>query len=487
MCAAAMSRVTKWGLLDVTLVESEQIGTVGVGEATIPPIMDFNRLLEINEADFLAQTQGTFKLGIQFRNWGRVGDKYFHPFGAYGYAFNGVAFHQIWQMRRNAGDTRPLEVFSLACMAADASKFVITGANHRPDLPPMNYAYHFDAGRYARFLRTYAEARGVNRKEGLVSNVAVNSESGNVESIELQDGSQLSADLFVDCSGFRGVLIEQTLQTGYEDWSHWLPCDRAVALPCKKIGSVTPYTMSTAHSAGWQWRIPLQHRTGNGHVYCSSFISDDQALDVLTSNLDGEVMAPPNFLKFRTGRRRKFWNKNVVALGLAGGFMEPLESTSIHLIQTAISKLVSLLSTGDLSPHQADAFNRLTNKEFERIRDFLILHYNATARTDSDFWNYCRTMQIPDSLSEKIELYRNNGQVFREDDELFTATSWVAVLKGQGIEPRSINPITSTFPEQELTYEIGEIERSIRYMTDRMPSHEDFVLKYCPAPSVQAA
>jgi tryptophan halogenase len=487
MCAAAMSRITRRGLLDVTLVESEQIGTVGVGEATIPPIMDFNRLLEINEAEFLAQTQGSFKLGIQFRNWGRLGDKYFHPFGAYGYAFDGVAFHQIWQMRRNAGDPRPLEVFSLACMAADAGKFMITGANHRPDLPPMNYAYHFDAARYARFLRTYAEARGVIRKEGTVSNVEVDPESGSVASIQLQDGSRLSADLFVDCSGFRGVLIEQTMQTGYEDWGHWLPCDRAVALPSKKTGPVTPYTISTAHSAGWQWRIPLQHRTGNGHVYCSSFISDDHALDTLKSNLDGEVIAEPNFLKFRTGRRRKFWNKNVVALGLAGGFMEPLESTSIHLIQTAISKLVSLLSTGDLSPYQAEAFNRLTNKEFERIRDFLILHYNATTRTDSDFWNYCRTMQIPDSLSEKIELYRSNGQVFREDDELFTSTSWVAVLKGQGIEPRFVNPMASTFPEQELTYEVGEIERSIRYMTDRMPTHEDFILKYCPAPSIQAA
>jgi tryptophan halogenase len=487
MCAAALSRLTRWGLLSVTLVESEQIGTVGVGEATIPPIMDFNRLLEINEAEFVAQTQGTFKLGIQFRNWGRVGDKYFHPFGAYGYAFNGVAFHQIWQRRREAGDARPLEAFSLACMAADASKFVITGQNHRPDLPPINYAYQFDAARYARFLRTYAEARGVSRKEGMVSNVRVHPESGDISSIELQDGSVLSADLFVDCSGFRGVLIEQTLQTGYEDWGHWLPCDRAVALPCTKVGPALPYTIATAHKAGWQWRIPLQHRTGNGHVYCSNFISDDEALATLTSNLDGEILAQPNFLKFRTGRRRKVWNKNVVALGLAGGFMEPLESTSIHLIQTAISKLVALLSAGDISPYQADAFNRLTNKEFERIRDFLILHYKATARNDSPFWDYCRTMPIPDSLSEKIELYRSNGQIFREDDELFTATSWVAVLKGQGIEPAGLNPMASAFVETELTHEIGEIERSIRYMVEHMPTHEEFISRYCPAATVQAA
>lgn len=486
MCAAALSRLTRFDLLNVTLVESEQIGTVGVGEATIPPIMDFNRLLEINEAEFLAQTQGTFKLGIQFRNWGRIGDKYLHPFGAFGYDFNGVAFHQIWQTCRNAGDVRPLEAFSLACMAADASKFVITGPNHRPDLPPINYAYQFDAARYARFLRTYAEARGVVRKEGMVSNVQLEPETGAVANIQLQDGACLNADLFIDCSGFRGVLIEQALKTGYEDWAHWLPCDRAVALPCKKVGPALPYTIATAHAAGWQWRIPLQHRTGNGHVYCSSFISDDEALATLTSNLDGEIAAQPNFLRFRTGRRRKFWNKNVVALGLAGGFMEPLESTSIHLIQTAISKLVALLTAGDLSPYQADAFNRLANKEFERIRDFLILHYNATARDDSAFWNYCRTMQIPDSLAEKIELFRSNGQIFREDDELFTATSWVAVLKGQGIEPRGVNPMASAFVQPELNYEIGEIEKSIRYMVAQMPTHEGFISQYCPAPAVQA-
>ena len=487
MCAAALSRLTRFGQLAVTLVESEQIGTVGVGEATIPPIMDFNRLLEINEAEFLAQTQGTFKLGIQFHNWGAIGDRYFHPFGAYGYAFDGVAFHQIWQKRRDAGDARPLEVFSLACMAADAEKFVITGPNHRPDLPPINYAYQFDAGRYARFLRSYAEARGVMRKEGLVSNVALAPESGDVASITLKDGTLLEGDLFVDCSGFRGLLIEQALNTGYDDWSHWLPCDRAAALPCKKSGPAVPYTRSTAHSAGWQWRIPLQHRTGNGHVYCSNFISDDEALAVLKSNLDGDITGEPNFLKFRTGRRRKFWNKNVVAIGLAGGFMEPLESTSIHLIQTAISKLVALLSAGQYTPRQAEAFNRLTAKEFERIRDFLILHYNATARDDSEFWNYCRTMQIPDTLAEKIELFRSNGQIFREDDELFTATSWVAVLQGQGIEPQSYNPIAGAFAEDKLSHEIDEIERSIRFMVERMPTHEAFIAKYCPAPTVQAA
>ncbi len=486
MCAAALSRLTRHGQLEVTLVESEQIGTVGVGEATIPPIMDFNRLLEINEAEFLAQTQGTFKLGIQFRNWGRVGDNYFHPFGAFGYAFDGVAFHQIWQQRRAKGDPRPLGAFSLPCMAADAGKFVITGPNHRPDLPPINYAYQFDAGRYAKFLRTYAETRGVVRKEGIVADVALAPESGEVANIRLQDGTVLEGDLFVDCTGFRGLLIEQALKTGYEDWSHWLPCDRAVALPCTKVGPALPYTRATAHSAGWQWRIPLQHRTGNGHVYCSSFISDDEALATLKSNLDGEILAEPNFLKFRTGRRRKFWNKNVVAIGLAGGFMEPLESTSIHLIQTAISKLVALLSSGAAAPRQAEAFNRLTNKEFERIRDFLVLHYNATSRDDSPFWNYCRTMQIPDSLAEKIELFRTNGHIFREDDELFTATSWVAVLQGQGIHPTSFNPIANAFPEAQLSHEINEIERSIQFMVDRMPTHEGFISKYCPAPSVMA-
>lgn len=486
MTAAALSKLTRHRLTRVTLIESEEIGTVGVGEATIPPIMEFNRLLEVNEASFLAATQGTFKLGIEFVNWGRKGDAYFHPFGNYGYAIDGVSFHQVWQKYARNGNSRPLEAYSPACMAAEAEKFMITGPNHREDLPPINYAYQFDATAYARFLRQYAEARGVIRREGKVTQSELDSETGHVKHVVMEDGTRIEGDLFVDCSGFRGLLIEQALETGYEDWTHWLPCDRAVAVPCEKTGHALPYTRATAHSAGWQWRIPLQHRTGNGHVYCSEHISDDEALETLMQNIDGKPIRDPNFLRFKTGRRNKFWNKNVVAIGLSAGFMEPLESTSIHLIQTAISKLVALLSEGGVSPRQESSFNRLTAKEYNRIRDFLILHYKATERDDSEFWNYCRTMDIPDSLSEKIELFESNGQIFREEDELFMETSWVAVLKGQHIHPRSYNPMADAFPEPQLSDEVQEIEKSIQYLVHHMPRHEDFIQRYCAAPNPQA-
>ena len=351
----------------------------------------------------------------------------------------------------------------------------------RDDLPPINYAYHLDAGEYARFLRRYAEARGAVRIEGKAGNVRLHEETGFVASLTLDNGSEITGDLFIDCSGFRGLLIEQALGTGYEDWSQWLPCDRAVALPCANSGPDLPYTRATAWSAGWQWRVPLQHRNGNGHVYCSNYMSDDEAHAILTENLDGAALAEPNFLRFTTGRRKKFWNKNVVALGLAAGFMEPLESTSIHLIHTGISKLIALLSLDGISKAQEDAFNRLTTKEYERIRDFLILHYNATQRDDSPFWDYCRTMSIPGSLQEKIDLFRINGQIFREEDELFTATSWVAVMMGQGITPTNFNPMTATLKEPDLSIEVGEVEKSIRFLVNALPAHSDFVRQYCPA------
>lgn len=481
MTAAALSRLSRFGNAQVTLIESEQIGTVGVGEATIPPILEFNRLLGIKESEFLSQTQATFKLGIQFVNWGGVGEQYFHPFGNYGYAVDGVSFHQIWRALKEQGNNQPLETYSPAAMSAAAGKFMITGPDHRADLPPINYAYQFDASLYAAFLRKYSEARGVRRIEGIVHTAHQDPASGNIASVEMKDGAKIEGDLFVDCSGFRGLLIEQTLQSGYETWTHWLPCDRAVAMPCEKAGPALPFTRSTAHSSGWQWRIPLQHRTGNGNVYCSAFMTDEEAAEHLRSNLDAQPTAEPNFLRFTTGRRRKFWNKNVVAIGLASGFMEPLESTSIHLIQTAISKLVALLSSGTWTEKQAEAFNRLTGKEYQRIRDFLILHYKATRRNDSPFWDYCRNMEIPDTLAEKIELYRCNGQVFREEDELFMETSWVAVLEGQGIHPHTVNPMAHSFDMNALSSEVSEVERSIKWMVEHMPTHEDFIKRYCPA------
>lgn len=360
-----------------------------------------------------------------------------------------------------------------------------TPADQLEALPPINYAYHIDAGRYAQFLRKYAEKRGVVRSEGRVSDVQLDGETGFVSAVTMDDDTVIPGDLFIDCSGFRGLLIEQALETGYEDWTHWLPCDRAVALPCNRDdGSPpSPFTRATAHSAGWQWQVPLQHRNGNGHVYCSQYMKDDEAHDILVGNLAGKPTADPNFLRFVTGRRKKFWNKNVVALGLSSGFMEPLESTSIHLINTGINKLISLLSLDGVTQVQQDTYNRLTGKEYERIRDFLILHYHQTSRVDSEFWDYCRTMSVPDSLTEKMELFRTNGQIFREEDELFTETSWAAVMMGQGLEMKGHNPMADTLDHAAIKPEIDGMEKSIRYLVDNMPGHGDFLKKYCPAPN----
>lgn len=483
MTAAALSRLSSLRKVAVTLIESEVIGTVGVGEATIPPFLDFNKLLEVDEREMLAAVQGSFKLGIQFVSWGKLGDSYIHPFGAYGYHMGGIAFHHVWHKYHANGDKRPIQLFNMETMAAFFGKFARTEDYQRDDLPPVNYAYHLDAGRYAKYLRAYAEQRGVVRVEGKVGDVAVDGETGFVTSVTMDSGAVLTGDLFIDCSGFRGLLIEQTLKTGYEDWTHYLPCDRAVALPCvREDGSgPLPYTRATAHSAGWQWQVPLQHRNGNGHVYCSAFMEDQEALDILVGNIAGKPGAEPNYLRFVTGRRKKFWNKNVVALGLAAGFMEPLESTSIHLINTGINKLIALLSLDGVTPVQEETFNRLTAKEYARIRDFLILHYNATKRDDSEFWNYCRTMAVPDSLTEKVELFRHNGQIFREEDELFTETSWAAVMMGQGIMMGGHNAMADALKEPQTSKEIDGIAQSIQYVVQHMPTHGDYLRHYCPA------
>jgi tryptophan halogenase len=486
MAAAALSRLKSGVPLDIQLIESEQIGTVGVGEATIPPFVEFNRLLEIDEPTLLASVQGTFKVGIQFENWGQLGDSYIHPFGNYGYELGGISFHQVWRKLHQEGDKRPLQAFNLETMAAYFGKFARTADYQREDLPPMNYAYHIDATAYARFLRSGAEARGVVRREGKVIDVSLDGESGYVTSVTMDDDEVITGDLFIDCSGFRGLLIEQALETGYEDWRHYLPCDRAVALPCNRDdGSPPPpFTKATAHSAGWQWQVPLQHRNGNGHVYCSEFMEDSEAHDILVGNMAGKPTADPNFLRFVTGRRKKFWNKNVVAIGLAAGFMEPLESTSIHLINTGINKLLALLSLEGIKQTQIDAYNRLTSKEYARIRDFLILHYNATTRSDSAFWNHCRTMKVPDTLTEKVDLFRANGQIFREEDELFTETSWAAVMLGQGIQMEGYNPIANAIDANAIKPEIDGMEQSIRYLVQKLPAHGEFLNRYCPAPAM---
>ena len=467
----------------ITLIESEAIGTVGVGEATIPPIVEFNQLLGIDEREMMAATQATFKLGIQFANWGQVGESYFHPFGTYGYHMGGIAFHQVWHRARSEGERRPLQIFNLETVAAHFGRFSRTQDFQRDDLPTMNYAYHIDATRYAAFLRGYSEKRGVVRTEGKVVDTTLDPESGFVSSVTMDDGTEVEGDLFIDCSGFRGLLIEQALETGYDDWRHYLPCDRAVALPCEREdgSGPAPFTKATAHSAGWQWCVPLQSRNGNGHVYCSEYMSDDEAHDILVNNLAGKPGAEPNFLRFVTGRRKKAWNRNVIAIGLSSGFMEPLESTSIHLINSGINRLVAILSLDGVTQNQQDTYNRLTDKEYRRIRDFLILHYNATARDDSPFWDYVRTMEVPETLTEKIALFKANGQIFREEDELFNETSWAAVMMGQGIHMDGHGPIAASMVIPELKGELDEMEKSVRFAVQQMPSHAEYVARYCPA------
>ncbi|MFZ1737818.1 tryptophan halogenase family protein, partial [Sphingorhabdus sp.] len=449
MTAAALSNVLTQGC-SITLVESEEISTVGVGEATIPPIRTFNQMLGIDEREFVRETQGSFKLGIEFVDWGSLGNRYFHPFGPHGKPYDILSVHQQWLRDRNSGEDSSLDELSMAWQLAKAGRFNLPSPDGRNVLSTFDYAYHFDAGRYARYLRGYAEQRGVCRVEGKIAEVRLNCETGFVEGVTLEDGGTLDAELFIDCSGFRGLLIEGALQTGYEDWTHWLPCDRAVAMPCAKSGEPTPYTRSTAREAGWQWRIPLQHRTGNGYVYSSKFIDDEAALETLLANLDGEPLADPNQLRFVTGMRRKFWNRNVIAIGLSSGFMEPLESTSIHLIQRAILRLIRMMPMGEVSERDIAEFNEQQHTDMLQVRDFLILHYKATERRDSPFWRQCGDMEIPDSLTQKIELFRETGRVFRKNEELFAENSWVQVMMGQGIMPKAYHPIATKLSDKEL-------------------------------------
>jgi tryptophan halogenase len=479
MAAAAFAKVLgpRWS---VTLVESEEIGTVGVGEATIPVIHVYNNALELDENEFMRETSATFKLGIEFRNWGRLGDSYIHGFGPLGPDIGITKFHHYWLKMRAAGQAASLEDYSINISASRANKMMRAqkelGAS---PLAEIAHAYHFDAGLYAAFLRRYAEQRGVKRIEGKIRSVATRADSGFVESITLESGQCIAGDLFIDCTGFRGLLIEQTLKTGYEDWTHWLPCDRAWAVPCTSVEPLLPYTRATAHGAGWQWRIPLQHRIGNGHVFASSFIKEQDAADLLMRRLDGQPLAEPRMLKFVTGKRKKLWNKNVVAVGLASGFMEPLESTSIHLIQTTVSRLASLFPDQGFNETDIDEFNRQSDFEFERIRDFLILHYHATERSDTEFWNYCRTMSIPDTLRHKMELWRSNARVFRENAELFSEISWVEVFLGQNLVPRSYHPLVDALEEERIANFLDNVRSTIKRCVEVMPTHAAYVAQQC--------
>jgi tryptophan 7-halogenase len=480
MAASAFARVLPQGTR-ITVVESEEIGTVGVGEATIPQIKLFNQLLGLDEDDFVRKTQATFKLGIQFVNWKSIGDSYIHGFGSIGQERGLIPFHHFWLKMRKSGMASVLDNYSLNTLAALNNKFMRALNEPNSPLSSIAHAFHFDAGLYAKYLRGYSEALGVKRIEGKIIRTEFKPDTGFIDAVVLEDGTRVSGDLFIDCSGFRSLLLGQALGVGYEDWTHWLPCDRAVAVPCENAIAPTPYTRSTAHTAGWQWRIPLQHRMGNGHVFSSKFMSDDEATAVLLNHLDGKPLATPRVLKFTTGRRDVFWKHNCIALGLASGFMEPLESTSIHLVQSAIARLLANFPDKRCLQPERDEFNRKMIFEYERIRDFLILHYNATERDDSPFWRYCRTMPVPAELTRKIALYESSGRIVRESDEMFAEMSWLQVMHGQGIQANAYHPLVDATSDDDVAEFVNMIERVNHKCVDYMPLHEQFIAQHCAA------
>jgi len=477
MAAAALSRVLgDHPDLTITLVESSEIGTVGVGEATTPQIVLFNAMLGIDEAEFMRETRATYKLGIEFVDWTRIGHRYVHPFGFYGLDMKGVEFHHFWLKARALGETVPLDAYSLSATAAKASRF----AHPRTDLPnsplsKIGYAFQFDAGLYAAFLRRRSEAQGVRRVEGRIVDVARDDHTGHVAAVVMDHGARIEGDLFVDCSGFRALLIEQVMQSGFEDWSAWLPCDRALAVPCACSGDRQPITRSTARGAGWQWRIPLQHRTGNGYVYSSAHVSDDEAEATLLRHLDAPALGDPRPLRFVAGHRKRPWIGNVVALGLAGGFLEPLESTSIYLIQSGLARLLSLWPTRKFDQVEIDRFNAQTVREYVDIRDFLILHYRVTERDDTPFWDYCRTLPPPEGLAEKLAMFRANGRVFREHQEFFTETSWLSVMANQGVPAGGYHPAADVLSDAETLTRLRHIREVIADTAGKLALQEDYL------------
>ena len=477
MTAAALARFAHGHA--VTLVESDAIGTVGVGEATIPQIHLFNSALGLDEAEFVRETKGSFKLGIEFDGWLRQGESYMHAFGAIGRGVGLLPFQHYWARGRAAGFAGSLQRYSLNELAARTNR--MQRGKRTAQSPEMPYAYHFDAGLYAAFLRRYSEARGILRREGTVRQVERHGDSGDIAAIILEDGARIAGDFFIDCTGFRALLIGETLETGFADWTQWLRCDRALAVPCAGGGDFTPYTRSTARPAGWQWRIPLQHRIGNGHVYCSEHMSEDQAAAILLANLDGEPLADPRPIRFTTGMRQRHWHRNCLAIGLSAGFMEPLESTSIHLIQSAIARFLAMLPAGRPQQAMIDEFNRQAEFEWTRIRDFLILHYWANQRTGEPFWDGVRAMDLPETLSRKVEQWKAGAFIQREHEELFTEVGWFQVLVGQGVLPEAYNPMADALPEVDLRALLEQVERDCVEEARAMPRHMDFVQDFIRA------
>lgn len=474
IAAASMAKLLG-DKVKIRLIESQAIGTVGVGEATIPQLRRLNGILGIDEREFLRETKATFKLGIEFNNWGRKGESYLHSFGDAGINLSNLHFHHYWLRSVQEGKDSSLWDYSLHHKAAYQNKFGQLDRVGNTSMTGLAYAYHFDAGQYAGFLRKAAERLGVSRTEGKVTDVGLNDESGFIETVTLESGEIISGDLFIDCSGFRGLLIGQALGVQYKDWSQWLPCNRAVAVGCEKAEPLLPYTKATAHEAGWQWRIPLQHRTGNGHVFCDSFMDVEAAAETLLSSLDGKPLADPKVLSFTTGRREKFWHKNCVSLGLASGFLEPLESTSIHLIQSNVSALIELFPSKGFGSANVDEYNRRVSKEYDLVRDFLILHYHQTQREDSEFWRYCKNMEVPETLKSKMALFAETGHLFKDADDIFRESSWVQVMLGQGLMPRGHHIMADRISDAQLVEFLRSVGTIIDKAVSSLPSHQDFV------------
>jgi tryptophan 7-halogenase len=477
MTAAALARAFQGSPLPrIRVIESEEIGTVGVGESTIPTLRDFNRLLNLDEADFMTRTEATFKLGIEFRDWGRIGDSYIHSFGIYGRPVGGVAFHHHWLRQQELGETAAIEAYSLPIVAARLGRFGKPDRSLSDGFFP--YAFQFDATLYAAYLRHYAEARGVRRTEGKVVEVTRRAADGFVESLLLDKGERIAGDLFVDCSGFRGLLIAGALGNGFEDWSRFLPCDRAVVVQCETKDRAEPYTRAIASEAGWRWRIPLQHRVGNGYVYCSQYLGEAEACEALLQRIEGRPLGEPRTLRFTAGQRPKQWDKNCVAVGLSSGFLEPLESTSIGFIILAIFNLIRLFPDLDFDGAAEAEFNRVMKLEYERVRDFLILHYHLTQRDDTAFWNRCRTMAIPESLRYKMDLFADRGVITTHDGAFFGEPSWLSVCLGQRLLPSRYDPLTETLDPGESGRQMAAMRQAVRRTAEAMPSHDAFLAQY---------
>jgi tryptophan halogenase len=480
MVAAALSR-TLGKVLDIKLIESDEIGTVGVGEATIPTLVTFHRLLEINEQEFMAATQGTFKLGISFENWRNINENYVHSFGITGKDHWTAGFQHFWMKGRERGLASDYGDYCLELKASLENRFA-----HLPN-GGMNYAFHIDASLYAKFLRRFSEGYGVQRIEGKIAEVKTDPESGFITALRLDSGTDIEGDLFIDCTGFRGLLIGQTLKVPYDNWSQWLHCDSAIAVQTESVGEAVPYTRAIARESGWQWRIPLQHRVGNGIVYSSRYIDDEAAKQTLLANIQGKVLTQPRVIKFQPCQRQQTWSKNCVAIGLASGFLEPIESTSIHLIQRGILRLMQMFPKAGIKQSDVDEYNQQTSTEVEHIRDFIILHYHVTNRQDTPFWRACREMSIPVSLQHRIDLFRETGRVFRVPNELFAENSWIQVMLGQGIMPQQHHPAADLMGDAELSNFLGGIKSSVDRTLTQLPRHQDYVEQYCKAQDLRAA